>query len=249
MRGAPTRRATHRRGALAGMLLLLAATGLASAGSLSVAPIRVGLSAARPTQALTVRNAGDEPVVVQATGVRWSQADGVDRFDDTRDVLVTPAVFTIPANDSQVVRVGMRAGFDASLEKSYRLFLQEVPAAINTTGAVRVALRLSLPVFAAPLGAAPAARVNWSARRGDDGQLAIIASNTGTAHLQIVDLALDLGTRGLQSPANGNRYVLPGAAVQWTLALPERSANPVDLQVRGRSTLGEFAAPVAWSGY
>jgi fimbrial chaperone protein len=45
---------------------MLAAAGTAAASSISVAPIRVELSAAKRTAVLTVRNQEDAPVIVQA---------------------------------------------------------------------------------------------------------------------------------------------------------------------------------------
>ena len=66
-------------------------------------------------------------MVVQADTRLWEQVGGEERLSPTRDVLVSPAVFTIPANGSQIVRVALRRPPDAERELSYRLILTEVP--------------------------------------------------------------------------------------------------------------------------
>jgi fimbrial chaperone protein len=75
-------------------LLLLAACSLlpvtVSAGSFSVSPIRIELSSAQRSAVLTIRNGGDQPVVVQAQLVDWSQADNEDRLEPTNDLIASP---------------------------------------------------------------------------------------------------------------------------------------------------------------
>ena len=68
----------------------------ALAGTFSISPLRVELSASAQTGALTIRNQDAAPVVVQAEAVLWQQSDGQDQLTPTRDVLVSPAVFTVP---------------------------------------------------------------------------------------------------------------------------------------------------------
>jgi len=76
-----------------------------------------------------VRNENDAEVVVQVETLLWSQADGQDVLDPTRDLIASPAVFTLPARGSQLIRVALRREPDARRELSYRLVVQEVPPA------------------------------------------------------------------------------------------------------------------------
>lgn len=222
--------------------------GAALAGSFTIAPIRVELTDARPTQALTLRNESDEPVLVQARAVRWSQQDGADRFDDTRDVIVTPAVTTLAAKGSQVIRVGLRGRTDATRQLSYRLFLQEVPQSPAAPRTLDVSLRLSLPIFVTSASATLAPRLEWALSRTDDGSLALTAANTGSAHLQLFDLALEGGGRSVPIAGGASTYLLPASRVTWTLPAPDAGAAAGPLRIRGGSDRGDFAAPVALSG-
>lgn len=187
------------------------------AGSFGITPLRVDLSATATTAALTVRSDGDTPTVVQAEVLAWEQQDGADRLTPTREVLVSPAVFTLQPAGSQLVRVGLRRGADPTRELSYRLILTEVPPRAGEFSGLAVALRLSLPVFVAP--AAPAkADMHWNAARSPDGHLTLTARNDGLAHYRVLKLSLApvSGTApALEQPVTA--YVLPGQSRTWVL--------------------------------
>ena len=92
---------------LAGVVASLAATA-AMAGTFTISPLRVDFAGQTTTAALTVRNEDASAVVVQAQGMAWSQAGGQDALDLSRDLLISPAVFTLPPGGSQLVRVALR---------------------------------------------------------------------------------------------------------------------------------------------
>ena len=189
----------------------------AFAGNFSISPVRLDLSAAARTAALTVRN-NDREVLVQAEVLLWEQHAGEDRLTPTRDLLVSPAVFTVPKNGSQLVRVALRgAPSNPAQELSYRLILQEVPQPANPDfSGLQVSLRLSIPIFVANVEATGPA-LAWSATASGDG-LIITAQNSGDVHARIhgfsVAPALDDGA-ALSQPVAA--YILPGQTQSWTL--------------------------------
>lgn len=205
------------------------------------------LSASAPTAALTVRNDEDTPALVQADSLLWSQAEGEERLEATRDVIVSPTVFTLPPRGSQLVRVALRRAPDARRELSYRLALQEVPseASANFTG-LRVALRLTVPVFVQP-AIAPRPDLEWSIARGDDGNVVLRAENQGEAHARV--LGFKLWTAGGEGPVlqdGGAAYVLPGQYRAWTVQNHDRktpdevAASAAGYRLQARTEQGEF---------
>ena len=104
---------------------VLAATG-ALATSLSVAPLRLVLTPERPVGSLTMGNSEDAEVAVQAEVLAWSQEDGRDVYQPTREVLVNPAIFRLPPGGRQIVRLGLQVPAEAR-ERSYRVFLRQLP--------------------------------------------------------------------------------------------------------------------------
>jgi fimbrial chaperone protein len=228
--------------------LLIAVAGAApvAASTFNIAPIRADLSAAHRTEALTIMNADDVPVIVQVRVVSWSQKSGAEQLDETRELLATPPVLQIPANGTQIVRVALRRDPDPSLELTYRVIFEEVPQAApkDFTG-LRVALRLSIPVFVAPAHGKPNAQVAWESRWLPNGQLEIAATNNGSGHLQITDFEAQFP--GSLMPLRGvtSKYVLPGSRMSWTLTPPADATRQGAIPIHGHSDQGDFSADVA----
>jgi fimbrial chaperone protein len=230
---------------LASMLLV----GAAHASSFNISPIRAELSGVHRTEVLTLRNAEDAPVVVEVHVVRWSQEHGAEQLDDTRDVLVTPPVLQIPGNSEQIVRVALRREADPGRELTYRVIFQEVPqtAAPDFTG-LRVALRISIPIFVAPAQGLAKSDMAWEAHWLQDGDLEVAATNRGSGHLQIIDFDVAFPGAGTSLHGNTAKYVLPGSRMVWTLKPPDNTDKQGSISIHGRSDQGDFSADVATSG-
>ncbi len=243
------------------LLICLAMAAPAAASTFNIAPIRVQLSGAHRTGVLTLTNADDQPVVVEVRLFAWSQQNGEERLDDTREMLVTPPVLQIPANAQQVVRVALRREPDPARELSYRVIFEEVPqAAPDTAVGLRVALRLSVPIFVAPTQGSPSADLAWESHRLSDGKIEVAASNRGTGHVQVN--GFDVQLTGARDPlrAATAKYVLPGSRVTWTLdpdsgadarsgAGPSGAGPQAPIVIHGHGDQGEFSAQVAINGY
>ena len=234
------------RALLASLLIATAIAAPVRASTFNISPIRAQLAAGHRTEALTIMNADDSPVVVQIRVVRWSQSNGAEQLDDTRELLATPPVLQIPANGQQIVRVALRREPDASQELTYRVIFEEVPQAApqDFTG-LRVALRLSIPVFVAPAHGKPNADLAWQSRWLPNGQLELAATNSGSGHLQITDFEAQFP--GSLMPLRGitSKYVLPGSRMSWTLTPPADAKRQGAIPIRGHSDQGDFSADVA----
>jgi fimbrial chaperone protein len=218
----------------------------ASASTFNISPIRAELAAGHRTEALTITNAEDNPVVVQIRVVRWSQKNGAEQLDDTRELLATPPVLQIAANSQQIIRVALRREPDPAEELTYRVIFEEVPQAApkDFTG-LRVALRLSIPVFVAPAHGKANADLAWQSRWLANGQLELAATNSGSGHLQITDFEAQFP--GSLMPLRGiaSKYVLAGSRMSWTLTPPADAMRQGAIPIRGHSDQGDFSADVA----
>jgi fimbrial chaperone protein len=233
--------------AACGLLLLLTGAGVVNAASVAVSPVRATLSASESLGAITVHNAGTEPVPMQLEVLNWSQAKGKDVFTPTREVLANPPIFTVPAGGSQLVRVGLRRTPDAQRELTYRIFLQELPPSDLDLQGATMALRISLPVFVLPeVDAKPVLR--WQAARTPQGALKLSLTNNGNAHIQIKNFELSLfGSAQPWKTQASSEYVLAGQSRDWTL--PANAENPtpplgVTLQLFAQTDAGDIEAEV-----
>src|SRR3954469_13224162 len=101
----------------------------AGAASFSVDPTLITLSPRASSTLLVVRNESPQPVRLQVSAVAWSQGlEGDMQVQPTEDLVFFPSLFTLEPGQDRKVRVGTTANFGAA-EKSYRLFLEQLPPA------------------------------------------------------------------------------------------------------------------------
>lgn len=223
-----------RRGlALAALALLLSVAEGAGAGNFSVSPVRAELSIQQRVAALRVHNGGSEPVAIQAEAMAWQQRDNEDVLTPSREVLVTPPIFTIPPGETQTLRIGLRRSPDPNQQLSYRLLLHELPPPLpEGFQGLRMAMRMSLPVFVTPAAGAASPELAWRASLTDAGDVRLSARNHGTGHAQITTLTLGRDN-GQQIGQQGNHYLLPGSERHWTVPVgadPLAPGEPLTLE-------------------
>jgi fimbrial chaperone protein len=232
--------------ALAFAPLLALVPAAADAGSFQVNPIRIEMAKGVTNAVITVRNDGEEPVVVQSSVMAWTQEDGKDVYKETQEALITPPVTTIAPGAEQILRVGLRRTTDPRNELPFRVFLQEVPPPPKPgfTG-LQVALRVGIPVFVAPLAPLPR-KLDWSARLGADGAILLAAQNRGTAHVQVTDFEVRLADANEPLARESMlAYVLAGQRREWTLEVPaDRTKSATELRLKAFTDAGEVDIPV-----
>jgi fimbrial chaperone protein len=200
-------------------LLALCASLCASAAELEIDPVRIALSTQQKTAVIVIRNNSDQPTTMEAKPVSWSQADSKDVYAATRELLVSPPTFTIPAHGKQTIRTAMRRMADPTRELSYRINLQEIPAAMppGVTG-VQMAIQVGLPVFVKAQRGKTAPKLEWSLARNANGTLAVSLQNTGNAHVQVTDFLIQRPTGAeVLAEQRAATYVLEGQTRVWEL--------------------------------
>ncbi len=215
----------------------------ATAGTFSISPLRIELDRKHTVEVLTVHNEEDAPLLIQAQVLAWSQEGNEEHYVDSKDLLVAPPVFQMAPKAEQIVRIALRHIENTDYELHYRLILSEVPpAAPKDFVGLSVALRMSIPIFIAPITAVHS-DVLWTVKWQDDGSVQIEAFNQGKAHVQVTDFEVQFGTLG-SAHANLSRYVLPGSHITWNLTPPAKADRQTALTIHGYSDQGEFNAAI-----
>lgn len=193
------------------------------ASALGVFPTGLILSAKDPIANITLINEKDEPVTVQLELVRWQQQAEKDIYTATTAIIATPSIFILPPHESQLVRLGLEKPEFVHREITYRLFAQEVVPRIKSEGnALRMAIRLSIPLIIKALGPVQQ-KVIWHGS-ASKGQYTIIAENKGNNVVFVNQLqGLSAEKKALTQPQNTFAYILPGSKKTWTLRSTSRS--------------------------
>jgi fimbrial chaperone protein len=214
----------------------------AAQSSFTVTPLRVDLSPQASAAVVEVINTSPRPLTMQVQQRAWTQNDGVDAQRETRDLILSPTVFTLPAGEKQVVRIARRLAPDSLRERAYRLIVSEVPTPeLKTTpeaSGFRIALRMDLPLFvAAAQPAAPEASYEFDATSAR-----LSVRNSGTAHIRYTDfVVLQAGRKISELPVF---TVLPGGERAFDLPR-DRVGAAGGLRVQAGSNVGAIDVPVA----
>lgn len=206
----------------------------AVSGSFRINPVQIVIPSDRRAASLTITNSDAAPVSVQVLTYRWSQSDGLDVYSPTGDVISSPPMFTMAPGSSQLVRIGLKKGADAS---AYRVIFSEIRRDKPAEGQIHVNLRLNLPLYVLPAGGG-SSRLSWRAWVDHAGVMFAEGRNSGNLHAQIVGLSADIsGRRTSLSQKMG--VVLPGSARLWNLGKQPGFAAGQPLVLIVRSSSGE----------
>jgi fimbrial chaperone protein len=229
--------------ALVAVLVFLLACGAAMAQSLTVLPVTIQMAPGRMATVLTIINQGDIETAVQVRTFAWNQPDGNDQLTASEEVLASPPLATIPPGATQVVRLVLRRPPQGQ-EASYRILLDQIPPAA-APGTVRVALRLSIPIFAEP-ATRVSPHVQFHIER-DAVQAYLVAINDGGHHEKIRDIAVATSDgSALRTEASASPYVLAGATRRWRIVAQARLPVPGGIvHLSARTDTGVIDQPVA----
>jgi fimbrial chaperone protein len=219
--------------------LLLSATVYAQ--QVSISPLRVTFKGDQQSEILTLRNVSNAPFTVQPKVMKWSQRDGKDVFEPTREVLVAPPIVEVPAGETQVIRLSLRRAPDSKEELSYRVFVQQVAAPQrNNSSMLSFSWNLSLPIFVAPLNDVSTPNLEWVGQiNGKNLELAV--TNPGVQHIQVKSIKVESAVASTSSAQM--IYVLGGQTDKLTVTAPAGTSDKVTIVAN--TDAGEIRREVA----
>jgi fimbrial chaperone protein len=207
---------------LAGLAALWCAC--ASAGEFVVNPIRLELGSSTRSGVITVRNESKDKLSFQMQAMEWTQdAQGQDVYVETQELIFFPKLMTVAAGEESVIRIGARMPVTPR-EKTYRLFIEELPgaAAAATIGPqLTVLIRFGAPIFVKPVKAED--RLDLESVEMAGGELSLTARNTGNQHQLVEGIHLkgtDSGGREVYALTLADRYLLAGTRKRYTTTVP-----------------------------
>jgi P pilus assembly chaperone PapD len=149
------------------------------AQTLQIMPVTLGMPHGASSNTLFITNRGAEAEIVQARPFLWSQSSGSDVLSPTDALVVSPPMTSIAPGATQVFRILLQQQAE-KVEVSYRILFDELPRPVEDLSGVRLALRLSVPVFALPEFATRGG-TSWTVLVGETGAF-LHAENNGVQH-------------------------------------------------------------------
>lgn len=203
-------------------------------------PIRLDLDRGVRSGSITVSNDDNAPLTLQMALQEWNQdTEGRDQYRDSRDLVVFPRVAVLAAGENRLVRTAIKVPA-RDKEKTYRLFVEEVPPNTKKGGAqVNVAVRFGIPVFVRP--EVPKTTGEISSLDLQGGRLRLRVTNTGNMHFFIRSIQAGDGDAYHQELAGW--YLLAGASREYELELPPdvcRRLNKLEVSVQSEA----FPSPI-----
>jgi fimbrial chaperone protein len=214
----------------------------AEAAGLTVLPVTIQMAAGQMAATLTVRNENAAEASLQVRPFSWRQTPrGDDELLPAMDLMASPPIATIPAGTTQVVRLVLRRPAQER-EASYRILLDQIPPPA-AAGMVRIALRLSIPIFAEP-ATRIAPHLQWRVET-DGRQLYLVAFNDGSRHEKVGNISL-AGSGGASTvEPSSSPYILPGATRRWRVLVSGIAPAPgAILRLNANADTGPVDMPV-----
>jgi fimbrial chaperone protein len=202
--------------------------GAASAATFTVDPTQIFLSGRTGSVLLTLRNESTETLQFQLSVFAWAQSpSGEMQLEPTEDIVFFPSLLTLKPMETRRVRVGSATAQDVR-EKTYRIFVEELPPTGNTSNTgVRVLTKMGIPIFVQPVK--EVARATLNDLRQQDGALRFTLTNAGTVHV----VPQSIKVRGLAGSNTAfdreleGWYVLAGGRREFDMAFPKNACAQV----------------------
>lgn len=192
------------------------------AASIAVSPLRLDIKPGQQMTALTVSNTGQTPVLVQGQIKAWLDSDQPEASASNGGMMLTPPLFKLAPGGKQLVRIGwQQQTATPAHELAFRVFLQEVPNTGDIPTGLRVALRLSVPLFAQPASTEVRA-LDWQWQPAGAGST-LQLHNNGNRHERISRLKVTDAKQHVLLDGPRLLYVLPGQ--RQTMSLPDRNVS------------------------
>jgi len=229
-------------------LIILLFPFLAIAGTFKVFPAKLFLDSEKKTEILKIINDTSEKANLQMSAVKWTQdAEGKDVYEPTQEIVFYPKMLTTKENGEAIIRVGYQSKEAITVEKTYRLFVRELPVSKTGETALKMTVNMGVPVFVSPgdkkKKTDKAQQVSIEKIEIADKKLLIKIKNSGNTHAVVQKISVigsdDKNTDIFKKDISG-WYILPGVLKTFAVDISSeecRNAKVADVSVEVEKTV------------
>jgi len=205
-------------------------TSRAIAADFQIQPMTMELGRNAKSGVFSVINNGNEKIDFQVSVQEWTQDEkGKDVFAETQDIVFFPKVMFVEPNSQRAIRIGLKAPLSVK-EKTYRIFVQEIPTPKKVPddpskaikAGVTIAFRFSMPIFVKP--AAPQESYAINKIEMSRGAVKALVANTGNVHVKLRTVKfIGKSNNGEEifSKEVAGWYILHGLTLPYTTDIPQ----------------------------
>lgn len=175
-------------------------------------PVKIFFDSKNRIEKLTIKNLAEKTLNLQIRVFSWTQdGNGMDVYEDTKDILLFPKTLSLKPDEEKIVRVGSQIP-SSDREKTYRIIVEELPPLTSEQkegSVVHILLRISIPIFVASREKKLEAKIEL--RGIENGNLLFDVLNTGNTHFiaeKILIKGVDEGSNEVFSTSQNGWYIL-----------------------------------------
>jgi fimbrial chaperone protein len=213
--------------------------------AVTISPTVIDINSTQKIVTLTFVNDTGRDINIQSSTLIWKQVNGKDTYSPSNDLIVVPAIVTIPGGKSQNFRITKRILDAADSELSYRLYLEDItPAFIDpkkTDTGIFFKFNQNLPVYYYTGKANPKNSLKVSFCSADSKQTCVRLDNSESVRAILNNISFkSLDGKPLNNvDANVNGTILSNSWKEFRFNTP---ANKSDILII-KSSFGDFEVP------
>ena len=213
--------------------------------AVTISPTVIDINSTQKIVTLTFINDTGREINIQSSALLWKQVNGKDTYSPTNDLIVVPAIVTIPGGKSQNFRVTKRVLDGADVEQSYRLYLEDItPAFVDpkiTDPGIFFKFNQNLPVYYYTGKSNPKNSLKVSFCSADSKQTCVRIDNSENTRALLNNISFKSpdGKPLDNVDANVNGTILSNSWKEFRFNTPANKSNTLII----KSSFGDFEVP------
>ncbi|NCV44179.1 MAG: molecular chaperone [Actinobacteria bacterium] len=213
--------------------------------AVTISPTTIDINPNQKIVTLTFVNDTGREINIQSSTLSWKQVNGKDVYSPSNDLIVVPAIVTIPGGKSQNFRITKRVLDSSEVEQSYRLYLEDITPDFTdpkkTDPGIFFKFNQNLPVYYYTGKPNPKNSLKVSFCSADSKQTCVRIDNSENVRAILNNISFKSpDNKPLENvDANVNGTILSNSWKEFRFNTPANKSNTLII----KSSFGDFEVP------
>ncbi|SMC08815.1 fimbrial biogenesis chaperone [Nitratiruptor tergarcus] len=196
------------------------------AGSFMVYPVKIYLDSKKKSGEIRVYNPQKRSIYIQVGGYSWEQnKNGKPIYSEPKGLVFFPKMLKLEPKSERVIRIAYK-GEKLKVERTYRIFVREIPVSKPGDKKITIALKIDLPVFVAPENIKRSFEIKDL--KVESGKMSVDVKNSGSVHIMVKEISWRGFDRNQKETFHKNIrgwYILPGAKKRYVINIGSKECK------------------------